>query len=261
MHPTPLPLATIRSRSSTTTPRSTATYEVDAEQGLARLHRATSPTSSATVSTDYYGNAAVHRLPAHDRNAADARSLFDADDQAGRRHDAARPASAPATPPGVIMIPNLGPNRYAATVTPPARPGATSGCRRRRSRAATTTTSGCQEGDDRLRHRASPRAPSRSRRCSSASSATQAITVPRRNAPTGEVKGVAVAGLPYIGGQNGQVVPETGFAGAKFGGPITQPVGRAVRPRRAVTRRSTSAAARADGSLRHQERARTAPTS
>ena len=37
------------------------------------------------------------------------------------------------------------------------------------------------------------------------------------------VKGVAVAGLPYIGGQNGQTVPETGFAGAKSGGPITRP--------------------------------------
>ncbi len=45
----------------------------------------------------------------------------------------------------------------------------------------------------------------------------------RRNVPTGEIKGVAVAGLPYIGGQNGQVVPETGFAGAKSGGPIKNP--------------------------------------
>ena len=72
---------------------------------------------------------------------------------------------------------------------------------------------------------------------------TRPLHVPRTNAPTGEVKGVAVAGLPYIGGQNGQVVPETGFAGAKVDGPIKQPVGRAVRPRRRVTRRSTSAAA------------------
>ncbi len=53
----------------------------------------------------------------------------------------ARPASAPATRSGVIMIPNLGPNRYAATVTPPA--GAVAaGSRRPPSRAATTTTSG-----------------------------------------------------------------------------------------------------------------------
>ena len=37
------------------------------------------------------------------------------------------------------------------------------------------------------------------------------------------MKGVAIAGLPYIGGQNGQTVPETGFAGAKSGGPINKP--------------------------------------
>ena len=41
--------------------------------------------------------------------------------------------------------------------------------------------------------------------------------------PSGEIKGVAVAALPYVGGQNGQVVPETGFAGAKIGGPIRRP--------------------------------------
>ena len=90
---------------------------------------------------------------------------------------------------------------------------------------------------------------------------TQAITRPRRNAPTGEIKGVAIAGLPYIGGQNGQVVPETGFAGAKIRWPD-----QATRGSRCPTSDAGDAQIYVGrGSdrrqLRHQERARTVPTS
>ena len=66
---------------------------------------------------------------------------------------------------------------------------------------------------------------------------------PRTNPPTGEIKGIAVAGLPYIGGQNGQVVPETGFAGRERRRPDQRARGSRCPTSTAATRRSTSAAA------------------
>ena len=83
---------------------------------------------------------------------------------------------------------------------------------------------------------------------------TQAIALPRRDtAPTGEIKGTVVAGLPYIGGQNGQVVARAGFAGAKIGGPIANPWV-ALSDLDAGDQQVYVGRGDADGTLRHQER-------
>ncbi|HZC26843.1 MAG TPA: hypothetical protein VE287_07455, partial [Actinopolymorphaceae bacterium] len=125
---------------------------------------------------------------------------------------------------GLITIPNMGPNRYGATITPPA-PAAG----QTYQWVQTTTLEGGhdhdiwqQEGEtgfDTEQTKGGELVPS----VQFGFVRTQAIRIPARNVPTGEIKGVAIAGLPYIGGQNGQVVPETGFAGAKSGGPIRNP--------------------------------------
>ena len=98
-------------------------------------------------------------------------------------------------------------------------------------------------GRDRLRHRADQGRRARAVRPVRFRQDPGDHATRPRTVPTGEIKGVAVAGLPYIGGQNGQVVPETGFAGAKSGGPIKQPW-IALSDLGAGDRRSTSAAVR-----------------
>ena len=198
---------------------------------------------------------AVHRLPAHVRQQPDPRRSCSRDGKPVV--DTARSTGmCRSNDSGEIVIPNLGPNRYAATVSPPPT-GGSAGCRPPRSRAATTTTSGSRRARP-ASTPSRPRAPSWCRTCTSASSAPRAAPA-AATAPTGEIKGVAVAGLPYVGGQNGQVVPETGFAGAKVGGPINEPVDRAVRPRRRRRRSSTSAAATPTAASTSRT-CRTAPT-
>ena len=155
--------------------------------------------------------------------------------------------------PGVIVIPNLGPNRYGATVSPPA---GQSGW------VQTTTLEGghdhdiwVQEGDTGL--------DTEFIKGAEPVPATQFGFVRVKAMPTstatGEVKGVAVAGLPYIGGQNGQVVPETGWAGAKYAGPIPSPWV-ALSDLTAGTRPSTSGAAPPTAPSTSRT-SRTAPTS
>ena len=140
--------------------------------------------------------------------------------RAGRREPSTGRCTSDAA--GVITIPNLGPNRYGATVSPPA---GQSGW------VQTTTLEGghdhdiwVQEGDTGL--------DTEFIKGAEPVPATQFGFVRVKALPistaTGEVKGVAVAGLPYIGGQNGQVVPETGWAGAKSAGPDPLAVGRPV---------------------------------
>jgi hypothetical protein len=221
MNPTPLPLTTLRLQVFNDNAPVDATYEVDAERGLAGFSAAITDVLGL-VSTDYYGNAlcTVYR---HRNNNAAQPILFDANNRPiiDTTRSTGRCVS---DNTGLIQIPNLGPNRYAATVTPPA---PTAG--QTYQWVQTTTLEGGhdhdiwqQEGEtgyDTEQTKGAELVPS----VQFGFVRTQAVTIPRRNVPTGEIKGVAIAGLPYIGGQNGQVVPETGFAGAKSGGPIKQP--------------------------------------
>jgi len=229
MNPTPLPLTTFRIQVFNDNVPVDGTYEVDAESPL-RGFTATLTDVLGLVSTDYYGNALctkyMHRASngqlRTDAQAPNSPIAFDA----GNRPivDPASTGKCVSDANGEIVIPNLGPNRYAATVAPPApTPGQTY------QWVQTTTLEGGhdydmwqQEGEtgyDTEQTKGGELVPS----VQFGFVKTQAISIPRRNVPTGEIKGVVVAGLPYIGGQNGQVVPETGFAGAKVAGPIRQP--------------------------------------
>lgn len=215
MQPLPLPLATIKIQVFNDNVPTDGTYEADAEQGL-RGFTGNLSDVLGLVSTDYYGNA-LCTVYVHDRRTgrmtfgADGKPVVDTRRSTGKCTSDAQ---------GVITIPNLGPNRYGATVSPPV---GQSGW------VQTTTLEGghdhdiwVQEGDTGL--------DTEFIKGAEPVPATQfgfvrvkAMSVPRTNPPTGEIKGVAVAGLPYIGGQNGQVVPETGWAGAKSAGPIPAP--------------------------------------
>ncbi len=155
-----------------------------------------------TVSIDYYGNALCTSYQ-HDAKGAiafDAANKPVVDTTQG-------PRSASATPTGVIKIPNIGPNRYAATVTPPRLAGA--------QWVQTTTLEGGHDHDiwspggrHRLRHRAAARPGARSRDAVRVRQVRRPwLRPPRTPADTVSIKGVVVQGLPYIGGQNGQVGP------------------------------------------------------
>ena len=217
LDPTPLPLATIRIDVFNDAAPVDGTFEVDAEQGLSGF-TAHLTDVFGDVSTDYYGNplCTVYR---HRNANGSGPMLFDAN-----QHPIVSSTSTGrcvSDRGGHIVIPNLGPNRLAATVSPPATQTS--------QWAQTTTLEGghdhdiwSQEGatgfDTELVKGGEPVAS-----VQFGFVRTRGLTVPRRNRPTGEIKGVAVAGLPYIGGQNGQTVPETGFAGANVDGPIKSP--------------------------------------
>ncbi len=119
---------------------------------------------------------------------------------------------------GQIVIPNLGPDRYAATIT---RPSGTDWIQ-------TTTLEGGhdhdiwqQEGEtgyDTEQRKGAELVPSV--QFGFVHQMTLARSATNTTAKGGEIVGNAIAGLPYIGGSNGQVSPETGLAGVKDGGPL-----------------------------------------
>ncbi|HET7397218.1 MAG TPA: hypothetical protein VFJ94_01750 [Intrasporangium sp.] len=217
MHPTPLPLATIRIQVFNDSAPVDGTYEIQAERGLAGFTANLSDVFGV-VSTDYYGNALCTAY-VHQNADGTGPIRFDTNNRP-IVDTAATTGVCRSDASGQIVIPNLGPNRYGATVSPPA---GTTGW------VQTTTLEGghdhdiwVQEGDtgyDSELTRGAEKVPA----VQFGFVATKAIPVPATNPPTGEIKGVVIAGLPYIGGQNGQVVPETGFAGAKSDGPIRSP--------------------------------------
>ncbi|SDP46706.1 IPT/TIG domain-containing protein [Nakamurella panacisegetis] len=228
MDPTPLPLTTLRIEVFNDNMPVDATYEVDAEAGLAGF-TAHLTDVLGTVSTDYYGNALctkyMHRVGATlyaDAQRPNAPIAFDADNKP--IVDPASTGRCTSDSRGQITIPNLGPNRFAATVTPPAPVAGQT-----YQWVQTTTLEGGHDHDIWSQEGATGFDTEQTKGAELVPSVqfgfvkTQSIAVPRTNVPTGEIKGVAIAGLPYVGGQNGQVVPETGFAGAKSGGPIKQP--------------------------------------
>lgn len=210
LQPLPLPLATIRIQVFNDNIPVDGTYEANAEEGLAGF-TATLSDVLGLVSTDYYGNA-LCTVYQHDSAG---RMIFSGGKPVADPTRSTGRCTSDAT--GEIVIANLGPNRYAATVAPPA---GSSGW------VQTTTLEGghdhdiwIQEGDTGYDSEVTKGA--------EPVPATQFGFVKQKPIPastaTGEVKGVVIAGLPYIGGQGGLVVPGGGWAGAKSGGPIAQP--------------------------------------
>ncbi len=227
MNPTPLPLTTLRIEVFNDNAPVDATYEVDAESGLAGFTAHLSDVLG-TVSTDYYGNA-LCTLYLHidgtttypDAQKPDAPVKF----VDGKPVvDPASTGKCVSNSAGLIVIPNMGPNRYAATVTAPV-PAAGQAYQW----VQTTTLEGGHDHDIWSQEGATGFDTEQTKGAELVPSVqfgfvkTQAMAVPAKSPPTGEIKGVAVVGLPYIGGQNGQVVPETGFAGAGSAGPVKQP--------------------------------------
>ncbi|MDX6292180.1 MAG: large repetitive protein [Kribbellaceae bacterium] len=221
MNPTPLPLTTLRIQVFNDSVPVDGTYEVDAEKGLAGFTAALSDVMGR-VSTDYYGNPLC---TAYQHQAADGTGpmLFDANNKP-IVDTAKSTGTCTSDTDGLIKIPNMGPNRYAATVTPPAPvPG------QGYQWVQTTTLEGGHDHDIWSQENATGNDTEQVRGAEPVPStqfgfvATKTLPVPAAGAPTGEIKGVVIAGLPYVGGQNGQVVPETGFAGAKSDGPIKNP--------------------------------------
>ncbi len=213
MQPTPLPLTTLKIQVFGDSAPVDATFEVDAEPGLAGFTAHLSDVFGA-VSVDYYGNP-LCTLYQHDAGGI----VFDENN---------RPVVDPASTGrcvsdagGVITIPNMGPNRYAATVTPPV-PDAGQTWRW----VQTTSLEGghdhdiwSQEGETGFDNEVTKGA-ELVPMVQFGFVKTQAL--PATPSITGEVIGRVNAQLSYIGGQNGQVGPE-GLAGSKVGPPIPLP--------------------------------------
>ncbi|HEY3439085.1 MAG TPA: hypothetical protein VGK35_15465 [Actinotalea sp.] len=220
MNPSPLPLTTLRIEVFNDNVPVDGTYEVDAERGLAGF-TAHLTDVFGDVSTDYYGNA-LCTVYQHANANGSGPVLFDANNHP--IVDTTRSTGkCTSNATGQIVIPNMGPNRFAATVTPPAVVAGQT-----YQWVQTTTLEGGHDHDIWSQEGATGFDTEQTKGAELVPSVqfgfvkTQALTA-LATPPNGEIKGVAVAGLPYVGGQNGQVVPETGMAGAKLAGPIKAP--------------------------------------
>ncbi len=223
MNPTPLPLTTLRIQVFNDNQPVDATYEVDAEQGLAGFTAHLSDVFG-TVGTDYYMNPLCTKYM-HDvagvltPDAVSPNAPIAFDDAGKAIVDPASTGTCVSDASGEIVIPNMGPNRFAATVTPPASSA--------NQWVQTTTLEGGHDFDIWSQEGATGFDTEQTKGAELVPSVqfgfvhTQALT---NTAPTGEIKGVVVAGLPYIGGQGGAAgPPEPGLAGAKIEGPIKAP--------------------------------------
>ncbi len=211
MNPTPLPLATMRIQVFDDTVPVDATYEADAEAGLQGFVGHLTDVFGE-VSTDYYGNALCTTY----LHIADGSMRFDA--------DTGKPVVDPSSTgrcvsdaTGQIVIPNLGPNRYAATVTPPAGQAD--------QWVQTTTLEGAKDWDTWVQE-GETGYDNEVLKGGEPVPLVQFGFVRRTPMPassaTGEITGVIVAGLPYIGGTPG-LAYETGFPYTRSDGPISRP--------------------------------------
>jgi hypothetical protein len=214
MQPYPLPLGTVRLRVFADSIPVDATYEVGAERGLDGfgVHLAD---VLGEVTTDYYGNplCTTYVHTARDATHPNGQLVFDA---AGKPVIAAGSTGRCVSDAnGDVVIPNLGPDRYAATVVPPT--GTTW--------VQTTTLEGghdwdiwTQEGDtgfDTEQTIGGEPVPAVD------FGFVRPTALPA--GPTGHVKGTAVIINTYIGGTGGVGVPNAGVAGASVRGPVDRP--------------------------------------
>lgn len=213
MNPTPLPLTTLRIQVFNDNTPVDATYEVGAEGGLAGF-TAHLYDVFGDVSVDYYGNAICTKYKLTTAGAIDfvgGKPVVDT---------AVSTGVCTSDSTGEIVIPNMGPNRFAARITPPV-PAAG----QTYQWVQTTTLEGGHDHDIWSQEGATGFDTEQSKGAELVPSVqfgfvkTQALS---STVPTGGVKGVVVAGLAFTGGQNGQVGPE-GWAGTKIDKPIKAP--------------------------------------
>ncbi len=224
MQPLPLPLSTLRISVFNDNAPVDATYEVDAEPGLANFVGHLTDVFGP-VSVDYYGNALctkyMHTNGSQTFTEAQRPNLPVKFADGKPVIDPASIGRCVSDRTGLITIPNLGPNRYGATVTPPV-PGAG----QTYQWVQTTTLEGGHDHDI-WEQEGSTGYDTEQTKGAELVPAVQFGFVRTQNlrtssTVTGEIKGTVVAELPYIGGANGQQTSE-GTAGAKFGGPIRSP--------------------------------------
>jgi hypothetical protein len=213
MQPYPLPLGNVRLRVFNDSAPVDGTYEVGLEPGLAGF-TAHLFDVLGEVTTDYYGNPLcteyVHSAP-------------DASHAAGQIVFAnGKPQVAPSSTgkcvsnaQGDILIPNMGPNRYASQVVPPTGT----------DWAQTTTLEGAHDWDIWTQEGDTGFDTEQTVGAEQVPAVDFGFVQPKAlpPGPTGEIKGVAVQIDTYIGGTGGVAVPETGVAGASVRGPVDKP--------------------------------------
>ncbi len=218
MNATPLPLTTLRIQVFNDSLPVDATWEMDAENKTDMSgFTATLSDVFGLVSTDYYGNALCTTYlhdAAKNPNNGEFPMTFNGSKPV---IDPTSTGKCVSDKTGLIVIPNLGPNRLAATVTPP---GGANG-----EWVQTTTLEGGHDHDIWSQEGATGYDTEQTKGAELVPSVQFGFvkkmpTVAASAAGTGEVVGNAIAGLPYVGGAGGQVSPETGLAGVGDGGPI-----------------------------------------
>jgi hypothetical protein len=206
MQPYPLPLGTVRIQVFNDNIPVDGTYEVDAEQGLAGFHAVLSDVLGQ-VSTDYYGNPLCTGYQ-HD---AAGRMVF-AD---GKPVIAAQSTGCVSDAKGDIVIPNLGPDRYAAQVIPPTGAGW----------VQTTTLEGSHDHDIWVQEGDTGYDTEQTVGGEPVPFVQFGFVQPKAltGSTTGEIVGTAVLARTYVGGQGGVTLPNAGVAGASIAGPVSQP--------------------------------------
>ncbi|WP_329045916.1 hypothetical protein OG738_30290 [Amycolatopsis sp. NBC_01488] len=207
MQPYPLPLGNVRIRVFNDSVPVDATYEVGAESGLAGFTAHLSDVLGE-VSTDYYGNPLCTKY-VHDGAG---QIVF----TGGKPQiDPASTGKCVSDAQGDILIPNMGPDRYAATVIPPVGT----------DWAQTTTLEGAHDWDIWTQEGDTGFDTEQTIGAEPVPAVDFGFVRPKAlpAGPTGEIKGVAVQIDTYVGGTGGVGVPNAGIAGASVRGPVDRP--------------------------------------
>ncbi len=215
MNPTPLPLATIRIQVFNDSVPVDSTYEVGAEQPISGFTANLTDVFGA-MSVDYYGNALCTAYQHDNADGSGPITFANGKPVVDQAHSDGKCTS---NADGEIVIPNLGPNRYAATVAPPTAQAD--------QWVQTTTLEGARDFDIWIQEGETGYDNEVVKGAEMVPMVQFGFVHPKAltsTTPTGEVKGTVVAGLAYIGGSpNGAVDGAMPFPLTKNGGPIAKP--------------------------------------
>ena len=212
MQPYPLPLGTVRLRVFDDSVPVDGTYEVGAEKGLAGFTAHLSDVMGE-VTVDYYGNplCTAYKHTAPDTAHPAGQIVFDdgapviEKESTGCRSDAN----------GDIVIPNLGPDRYAAQVVAPGG----------QTWVQTTTLEGGHDWDVWVQEGDTGYDTEQSLGGEPVPYVDFGFVSPKAltGTATGAITGTVVQAYTYVGGQGGVTLPADGVAGAKIAGPVSRP--------------------------------------
>jgi hypothetical protein len=213
MQPYPLPLSTIRVRVFQDNMPVDGTYEIGAESGLSGF-TAHLADVLGEVTTDYYGNplCTQYQHTAADATHPDGQVVFGAD---GKPVISAQSTGCKSNSAGDIVVPNLGPNRYAVSVVPPTG----------QTWAQTTTLEGNHDWDTWNQEGETGYDTEQTLGGEPVPYVDFGFVAPKAltGSAAGHVVGTAVLARTYVGGQGGVTLPNAGVAGASIAGPIDRP--------------------------------------